>query len=218
VEVEVKAGDGKAEGDNSGNADNSDGDDGKSDHEELEKKFDSERKARLKLQRELDKRDQEAAKANTDVEAERDDYKQKYEQLKQYVEKDGLETAIMKMSSQKDKDGKAKYDWHDIEAVAAFIDKNNIRLDMDNGSVDGLDLELKRIAKDRPYLLVPTKTPEDAGGNPGGASRSPQDGNPPSGGHPFGSGGRQRETDKQKLGAKFKIPGFGPGAASVRPL
>jgi hypothetical protein len=216
VKVEVKTG-GEPDND-SGDAGKPDGDDGKSDSDEFEKKFDQERKARLKLQRELDKRDQEAAKVNTDTEAELNDYKQKYEQLKAYVEKDGIDTAIMKESNKKDKDGHPKYEWHDVEAVRAFINKDNIRLDLEAGTVDGLDLELKRIAKERSYLLVPSKQPDNNDGNP--ADKSPANGGPASGGHPFGAGGgRQRETDSKKIGAKYKIPGFGPGAASaVRPL
>lgn len=193
--------------------------DGDDPAKDLEKKLNEERKQRIQLQRKLDKRDQEEAAVNASVEAERDDYKQKYEKLLKYVENDALETAIMKISAKKDKQGNAAYDWHDVEAVRTFIDKNNIRLDLDNNQVDGLDLELKRIAKEKPYLLAA----KDQGGSGGSGNQGNQPppqppGTPASGGHPFGGNVRQRETDQKKLGAKYKIPGFGPGAQSVRPL
>jgi hypothetical protein len=186
-----------AGGDNSGDG----GDSGEDPIKDLEAKLDAEKKLRIKLQRDLDKNQQEKDKANQDVAAERDDIKGKYDKLKTFVETGYLDTAIMK-----DK----KYDWHDVEAVRAFIDKNNIRLDIETGEVEGLDMELKRIAKEKPYLLVPKQNQEDQGGSGAGSG-------PPSGSHPFGGSTRQRETDKQKIGSKYKIPGFGPGS-TVRPL
>lgn len=167
---------------------------------DLEAELDKERKDRIRMKRELDKRDAEKSKAaeqaelgDAEVEAERDRYKQQYEQLKAVVETQMLDWAIAI-----DK----KYDWHDAEAVRAFINKSDIRLDLDNGKIEGLDLELKRIAKEKPYLMkaaTNSQKQQDQQQNP------PAAGTPNSGSHPFGGSAQQRETDKQKIAAKYKI-------------
>jgi hypothetical protein len=198
-------------GDSGGDSGDAGGDAGEDPVKDLEAKLDAEKKLRIKLQRDLDKQNQEKEKQNEDVVAERDELKGKYDKLKTFVETGYLDTAIIKESSVKDKSGTPKYDWEDVEAVRIFIDKNNIRLDIETGQVEGLDMELKRIAKEKPYLLVKKQESEDAGAGGGGGS------GPPSGSHPFGGSARQRETDKNKIGAKYKIPGFGPGS-TVRPL
>jgi hypothetical protein len=120
--------------------------------------------------------------------AERDDFKAKYEQLLEFVETSVVETAIMKNS---------KYQWHDVEAVRAFLDKDQIKLDLDNKTVDGLDSQLADLAKKKPYLL---KQPEP---------QQQQDHRPPPGPstglNPSGGSQRSRETDKGKLAKKFKF-------------
>lgn len=190
-------------------------DDGSGDRiKQLEADLDREKKDRIKLQRQLDKKDQEAQKDAENVEAERDDYKQKYEKLLNWVENTGIESAILK-----DK----RFQWHDVEAVRTFIDRNNIRVDIDSNSVEGLDLELKRIAQDKPYLLVPKQNDSGQGSGNGQGSgqgnnqESPANGQPPSGSHPFGGNARQRETDKQKIGQKYKIPGY-IASSNFRPV
>jgi len=188
------------EGDgNSGDGD----DDGAKRLKELEDKLDSEKKQRIAEKKRADKAEQSLLTKNQEGQeeaertaTERDDYKAKYEKLLEFVETSYIDTAIMKNK---------KYDWHDVEAVRSFLNKDNIRLDMDTGEIEGLDLELKRIASEKKYLLVPHESE-------GGAPPSAPPGTPPSGSHPVGGSTRQRETDRQKLGAKYKLPGFGPGA------
>jgi hypothetical protein len=189
-------------------------DDGNKDDDDpladLQSKYETEKQQRIQLQKDLEKRDEEKTKATATVESERDSYKQKYEKLLSYVEKDGLENAINKLSAEKIKDGEAqipRYQWQDVEAVRTFIDPNKIKLDLDNHQVDGLAEELKRIAKEKPYLLVPKQTQQQ---------QEPPAG-PPSGGQPGGQV-RQRETDKTKLGNKYRIPGFASAAAGARPI
>lgn len=203
VEVEVKSVDpGGSSGSGSEAASTDDaGSDSDKRIRDLEGKLDKEKQDKIQLKREADEA-QSAIAANAkesldgakQVELERDDYKAKYEKMKEFVETGYLDTAILK-----DK----KYEWHDVEAVRAFLDKGSIRLDMDTGGIEGLDMELKRIAKDKPYLLIPKET--DGSGAP------PATGTPTSGSHPFGGTARQRETDRNKIGSKYKLPGFGPG-------
>jgi hypothetical protein len=177
------------------------------DGDDIEAKYLAEKQQRIQLQKDLEKRDEDLAKVNATVESERDDYKAKYEKMLAYVEKDGLENAINKMSAKKTKDGNPTYQWEDVEAVRVFIDPNKIRLDLDSGNVEGLDAELKRIAKEKPYLL---SKPAD---NTPPAPPLPA-GTPNSGSHPSGNT-HQRETDREKLKQKYRI---GPQFANVRPV
>lgn len=187
----------------------SDSDSGDDKIRDYESKLDKEKADRIKLQAKLDeaqaKLNEKLAGDQTEAQqtaAERDQLKEKYEKLKEFMETGYLDTAILK---------EKKYDWHDVEAVRAFIDKNNIRMDMDTGKIEGLDIELKRIAKEKPYLLV-NKTDQPAPNTP-----PPAAGTPSSGSHPFGGSARQRETDRAKIAAKYRIGGFSGGVTS-RPM
>lgn len=173
---------------------------------DLQAQLDSERSARIQLQQERDAeveaREQavrEAGDDNERVVAERDDYKKKYEKLKGLMETSYLDHAISKNS---------KFDFHDPEAVRTFLDRKAIRLDLDTGSVEGLDEQLRKVAREKPYLV----RKDEAG--------SSDDFTPPpgtTGNHPRGGSARQRETDRNKLGTKYKIPGFS-GFASSKPM
>lgn len=150
----------------------------------------------------LQDKEREGMEEHERTAAERDDFKDKYEKLLKFVETSVIDSAIMTLSSTKDKNGQPKYNWQDVEAVRAFIDKGAIKLDLDNYSVDGLDTQLSHIAKNRPYLLVPQQNDSGKGGDQG-----PPPG-PATGAHPLGGSNRQRETDRTKLGSKYKLPGF----------
>lgn len=117
-----------------------------------------------------------------------------------------IENAINKVSAVKNKDGNPIYEWHDIEDVRSAIDMDSISINMDTGEVEGLDVELKRIAKKKPHYLRQADDGGDQGkgrGNQGGGRRPPPPG--ASGAHPFGGAARARVTDDQKLMEKYKI-------------
>lgn len=188
----AKGGTGSPEG---GAAEDGSGDGGDDAVAALEKKLDAEKQKRIQLQKERDKELEGKVKEFANTEAERDSYKEKYEQLLKYVETTALDTAIIKASGE-------KYNWEDVEAVRVFIDQDNIRLDIDTQKFDGIEAELKRIAKEKPYLLKKT---EDAGaGN--GQPFVPAD-QRSTGNHPFGAQPRARETDPNKLRDKYRMPG-----------
>lgn len=178
---------------------------------DLQAQLDTERAARIALQKERDDAAESAKQealqqqdANKQVESERDDYKQKYEKLKGLMETSYLETAILKQYKEPDAEGKngKGFNFHDPADVRTFLNQSVIRLNMDTGEVEGLDLELKRIAKEKPYLLKPTGENK----NEGGGGFTPPPGN--TGNHPRGTSQHQRETDRNKLAEKYKIPGF----------
>lgn len=169
---------------------------------DVQAQLDEERAARIQLQRERDEaaeRMVEAAREYADesdrVVQERDSYKQKYEKLKDLMSTSYIDNAIMRQT---------KFDFHDTEAVRAFLDQSKIRLDLDTGKIDGLEEQLRKIAKERPYLV---KQLEEQSGTsnfvppPGPATGT--------GSHPFGGTVSQKETDKRKLGSKYRIPGYG---------
>lgn len=87
-----------------------------------------------------------------------------------------------------------KRPWIDIEDVRKAIDLEAISIDIEAGTVEGLDLELKRIAKKKPHWIKQAKEDGDSQG--------------PSGGHPNGST-KQKELDERKIAEKYKIPGYG---------
>ena len=185
-----------------------DGSDVESRLRDLETKLDAEKKARIAEKKRADKaetdltaKNQEGQEEAERTASERDDFKAKYEKLLDFVETSYIDTAIMKNK---------KYDWHDVEAVRTFLNKDSIRLDMDTGEIEGLDLELKRLAAEKKWLLV-QQGDRDSDQAPPAAPP----GTPPTGSHPVGGTTRQRETDRNKLGAKYKLPGFGPGAKAM---
>lgn len=91
------------------------------------------------------------------------------EKMKAQLNKSIVRTAI----------SSGKYNWHDLDEVYQKLDLEDIEIDYETGDVDGLEEQLKYIAKKKPYLL------KDASGDDGSSSRG-QSGstghNPPSGG------------------------------------
>lgn len=175
---------------------------------DVQAQLDEERAARIQLQRERDEAAERAAESAREfadesdrVASERDSYKAKYEKLKDLMSTSYIDNAIR---------AQEKFAFHDTEAVRAFLDQSKIRLDLDTGKIDGLDEQLRKIAKDKPYLV---KQPENQSGD--GAFTPPP--GPPggTGSHPNG-GSVQTETDKRKLGSKYRIPGY--GSLAGRPL
>lgn len=175
---------------------------------DVQAQLDEERAARIQLQRERDEAAERMAEAAAEyadesdrVAAERDSYKEKYEKLKELMSSSYIDNAILRQT---------KFDFHDVEAVRAFLDQSKIRLDLDTGKIDGMEEQLRKIAKERPYLV---KQPEDQ--SPA-TNFTPPPG-PGTGNHPYGGTVSQKETDRKKLGSKYRIPGYGSMAVG-RPI
>lgn len=164
--------------------------------EATQKAKDAEKRA-ADAEKQLTDKEREGMEDAERTAAERDDYKTKYEKILKFVETSYIDHGILSMSSAKNKDGNSKYDWYDVEAVRAFIDMDAIKLDLDTGEIDGLDKQLAKIAKERPYLLV---QPKEDGGQPFTPPPGPSTGN-----HPSGGSSRQRVSDDKALARKFKF-------------
>lgn len=176
-------------------------DDGKSGGDDgiptLEDQLDAEKKKNLQLAKDLQKANAEKAKAegDKDVAKERDEFKAENSRLKGMLESRFL---IWCIGTDK------KYNWQNPEDVVKFINAEELNIDIEKEKIDGLDLALKRVAKEKPYLLVP----EDGGeGQPPGPALRPTGTTP-------GAGRTQtREQETKRLGEKYKIPGFGTAAS-----
>lgn len=95
-----------------------------------------------------------------------------------------------------------KFEWHPnaIADVRNSIDFSKVNFsDLKDGkmTVEGLDLELKRIAQEKPYLLKPKeqKQPKEDKASGGGVA---------SGAHPYGSSSGSKSADTDLL-KKYKI-------------
>jgi hypothetical protein len=197
--------DDKDEGkDQSGDPDSDDdsddsGDDDKKSSASTEEQLDAERRKNIALQKKLDKQkqDKDAAEADKDAAKDRDKYKAQVEKRDKLIE------SKLKLWSI---ETNRKYKWNNPEDVVAFIrpDEISIDLESDDPEVEGLDLALKRIAKEKPYLLKKDDEQDD------------DERHPASGSHPRGGKTDQGETEDAKLRQKYRLPGF--GAQAVRPL
>ena len=97
----------------------------------------------------------------------------------------------------------SKYEWHPnaLADVRNSVDFSKVTFsEMKDGkiTVDGLDLELKRIAQEKPYLLKPKEKPKSQ------EAQSDSGSGLASGAHPYGSstGGKTAEANLLK---KYKI-------------
>ena len=158
------------------------------------------------LEKQLKDKELEGKDESVRTAAERDEYKEKYDKLVKIVETSFIDQTIMNISGVKDKNGNPKYDWHNATSLRAMIDKEKLDLDIDTGEVKGLESQLADIAKNHAYLMVSKDERDGSGGN-GGGGYSPPD-NRGTGNHPYGAQPRPRETDRNKLGSKYKLPGF----------
>lgn len=174
-----------------------DGDKAKDGEKSLQDQLDEEKRLRLKAERKLAnaQKAKDDAEADKDAVKDRDKYKAKLEARDKWLTENLLEIEISKQK---------KYDFVDVDDVITLIqtkysDEVNIDLDADIPSVEGLELALKRIAKDKPHFLKPAKKDDDD-----------DDSSPPPSGDKAGGGklGSQAEEDKL-LGQKYKIPGYG---------
>jgi hypothetical protein len=184
--------DGQQPQDGSGTDDQNSGDkqDSGSSGLSVEDQLDAEKKKNIQLSRQLTQAKNEKQKADGDRDAakERDEVRAENDKLKTL-----MDSKFLIWSIETDK----KYSWQNAEDVVNFIKSDEINIDVETGTVEGLDLALKRIAKDKPYLLVPKVDDQQR---------------PPSGAHPVGSRVTGTVDETKRLGQKYKIPGFGTHA------
>lgn len=92
--------------------------------------------------------------------------------------------------------------WHDLDEVFAKLDIEDLEIDLDSGDVDGLEAQLKSIAKKKPYLLKESSSSDEDNG------RGRQPGS--TGHNPRGTGARNtgvrgtKATQRDELMKKYK--------------
>lgn len=166
--------------------------------EEAETKAKDAEKRAKDAEKALQDKEREGMEDTEKLKADHDDLQQRYEKLLKFVETTAIDTAILQISGKKDKDGNPAYDWHNPTALRALLNREELNIDLDNQAVDGLEAQLKSLAKDQPYLLVSKEERDESAGYTPPDQRG-------TGNHPNGGSPRPRETDRQKLAGKYKF-------------
>jgi len=194
-------GDAGDDGDGDGDGDAAK-DKNKSGEKTLEEQLEDERRARIKAEKALNKQkaDKDKIEADKDAAKDRDKYKAKLEARDKFLTENLLAIEIQKQT---------KFQFADVDDVVLLLQTKyaedvNIDLDADIPSVDGLDLALKRIAKDKPHFLKTSKKDED------------DDAGQSSGGKIGGKNGQgSAEEEAKRLGEKYRIPGYSRQQARI---
>lgn len=122
------------------------------------------------------------------------------ERLQKQLERSAVRTAIV---------AEDKYKWHDVDDIYSKLDLDDLDIDPETGEVDGLEAQLRSLAKKKPYLLRES----DASGGDGDAGTKFGS----TGHNPRGTGARSKgrqETaaaQREKIVKKYKSLGeFAP--------
>ncbi len=110
----------------------------------------------------------------------------KYEKV---MSKNLIETAILKDSS---------LQFHDIDTVISALNHDDIDIDLEEGTIEGLTSELKRVAKEKPFLVKSSKKEDDKGSSRGSKGSS--------GNNPGGAGGSKNDKAAQRAELLKKYP------------
>jgi len=184
----------------SGGKDGGGSDSGDADVDDHQAALDAANEARREAERKLQERETkdaeaERAKLNADERARQDaeTLRQLQEQFDSFKKTTFLELAIYR---------EGKYNWEDgaISDVVSNVDLKKVSFsELKDGTLkaDGIDLELKRIAKEKPYLLK--KVSDGGDGKPEGPA-----GQQVSGAHPYGGSDGKKSTDAEIM-KKYKI-------------
>lgn len=143
------------------------------------------RREKEALQAELDKNNNSGKSEKEQFEALLQAEKDKNDKLTKSVSRNIIRTAIVEND---------KLTWHDLDVVMGLLDHDLLDIDAEEGVVDGLDDQLKKLAKDKPFLLK-----KKTGGQGSGEDGSGSTGSNPRGGRKTG----QEITDRDRLIAKY---------------
>lgn len=129
-------------------------------------------------------RDKQERKDKSDLENAQRDLTERDEKLSkrdQILKRNLVQTAILMDDN---------YTWHDLDLVITALDSEIVTVDLDEGRVEGIAEELKRIAKDKAFLVKSSKKEkkqEDQNGKPQGQQQQ----RGASGTNPGGAGQQQ---------------------------
>lgn len=170
-------------------------------------KYEAERAKAVALQGQLNAAAEKADKAERATLSETENMKRDLDKLQKIAEEYDTFKKTTYLKLQVIEESGSKYKWNEkaIDDVVSSVDLDKITFsDLKDGKlkIDGLDMELKRIAKEKDYLLAPTGDSGNDGGS-GGGNPGPGGGQP-SGAHPYGSSGGSSKTDSDLL-KKYKI-------------
>lgn len=146
------------------------------------------------LKRQLEERD--GAKKDTEkhLQTELEQVTQRATKMEATLRKNLLETSILKDD---------KLTWHDVDVVISALSLEDIDIDVESGTVEGLSEELKRVAKEKPFLVKAKAGSRKDGESSNGGQRQ-QTGS--TGINPGGAGRQQDQqvAQRDKLLGKYK--------------
>lgn len=150
---------------------------------------------RDELKRQLEERD--GAKKDTEkhLQGELEKANSRAQKMEGVLRKNLLETHILKDN---------KITWHDVDVVVAALDLGEIDIDVESGTVEGLSDELKRVAREKPFLVKSKSGSRQNGGDDGGSGQQQRRGS--TGNNPGGAGHQQNQqvTQRESLLKKYK--------------
>lgn len=147
----------------------------------------TERKAREAAEAERDKLANAGKSAEETLKAELEKEKERNSTLTGAVTKNLLRNEILEHD---------KYKWHDVSLVIKELDHDELEVDIDEMKVDGLTDQLKKLAKEKPFLLKGKSKEDDSDDdqNNGGGGTGSTGHNPRNGGRGTGDKVTQREA------------------------
>lgn len=166
----------------------SDDDDDDDDEDELDKISDPKDRRIVELSRESARRRREknAEKRRADAaEKERDELKNagkdEQETLANKLKKSEEEnekhlTRIQNMAVRNAINENDKFKFQNVRLVMRELDYDDLDIDLDTGDVDGLEGQLRKIAKEMPYLVKGKSGSSEQGGKPAPTGRNPGNG------------------------------------------
>lgn len=157
----------------------------------------AERKEKEALAARIAELEKTGKSAEDQIKTEAETLKSENARLQKLMSKSTLRTAISSNDT---------YKWYNIDDAIRELNMEDLDIDIEHGEVDGLEAQLKKIAKNKPYLLKKSEQQDEdnaSGGNqkPGGFGRT--------GINPSGSQ-RQKSsqlTQREALIKKYRVLG-----------
>jgi len=145
------------------------------------------------VRRQLEERDGAKKETEKSLKEELTKSTERLAKMENTLRRNLLETTILK---------DPKVTWHDVDVVISALNLDDVDIDVESGTVEGLSEELKRVAREKPFL-VKSKAGErrkNDDGNGGQQQRGSSGNNPGGAGHQQ----NQQVTQRDSLLKKYK--------------
>lgn len=167
-DLEDDGSDGASDGDDLGD-DDDDSSDGLDLAAELKKVRREAKKTKRELQAALELLDEASAyEGNDDEDPEVSELREDNAKMRKLLAGAYIKSKLEEFTDDK---GNKRWTWEDKDVVFALLDKSELEVDVEDGTIDGLEEQLEELAKKKPFLLKKTQRPNKPSGKaPGGTS------------------------------------------------